>query len=145
MMAAMMADLLPPLLIGGRVLLSVYAVGEVLAQGWRARGSAVGPGARLWHPAREFHGSGPSVGMIGKAIDEDSLRLLLSQHAVRECKVARHKLRPGRWTLEVRLGGSQARWIPLRSQREPIRTWASLDTLERFATAAGLLEFTVEL
>ena len=46
--------------------------------------------------------------------------------------------------LEVRLGGSQARWIPLRSRREPLRTWASLDTLERFTNSVGILAFLVE-
>ena len=83
--------------------------------------------------------------MIGKALDEDALRLLVSQHAVRECKVARQKQAPQRWTLEVRLGGSQARWIPVRSRREPVRTWASLETLSRFAVAVGLQGFAVEL
>ena len=82
--------------------------------------------------------------MIGKSLDEDALRLLLNQNAVRECKVARQKQAPQRWTLEVRLGGSQARWIPLRSRREPLRTWASLDTLERFTNSVGILAFLVE-
>lgn len=83
--------------------------------------------------------------MIGKALDEDALRLLVSQQAVRECKVARQRQAPKRWTLEVRLGGSQARWIPVRSRREPVRTWANLETLSRFAVAVGLPGFMVEL
>ncbi|WP_228732048.1 hypothetical protein [Pseudomonas iridis] len=106
---------------------------------------AVGRVARLWQGARKSHGFETSVCMIGKALDEDALRLLLSQHAVRECKVARQKHAPQRWTMEVRLGGSQARWIALRSRREPVRTWASLETLSRFAAAVGLQEFVVEL
>lgn len=108
-------------------------------------GGTVGRAALLWQGARQSHGFDTRVGMIGKALDEDALRLLLSQHAVRECKVARQKHPPQRWTMEVRLGGSQARWIPLRSRREPIRTWASLETLSRFAAGVGLQGFAVEL
>lgn len=108
-------------------------------------GGVVGRAALLWQGARQSHGFDTRVGMIGKALDEDALRLLLSQHAVRECKVARQKHPPQRWTLEVRLGGSQTRWIPLRSRREPVRTWASLETLSRFAVDVGLQEFMVEL
>jgi len=108
-------------------------------------GGTVGRAAPLWQGARQSHGFDTRVGMIGKALDEDTLRLLLSQHAVRECKVARQKQAPQRWTLEVRLGGSQARWIPVRSRREPVRTWASLETLSRFAAEVGLQGFMVEL
>lgn len=110
-----------------------------------ALGGTVGRAASLWQGARQSHGFDTRVGMIGKALDEDALRLLLSQHAVRECKVARQKHPPQRWTLEVRLGGSQARWIALRSRREPVRTWASLETLSRFAADVGLQGFLVEL
>lgn len=83
--------------------------------------------------------------MIGKALEEDSLRLLLSQNAVRDARVYRSQVRPGHWSLEIRLGGGSSRMIPLRSRREPVRTWASLTAVGRFAESVGLLEFRVEL
>lgn len=83
--------------------------------------------------------------MIGKAIDEDSLRLLLSQHAVTEARITRVEGREGRWCLSVRLGGQASRMILLRSKREPIRSWASLDSLVRFAHSVGLTELVLEL
>lgn len=110
----------------------------------RCREVAVGRAAALWQGARQSHGFAARVCMIGKALDEDTLRLLVSQQAVRECKVARQRQAPQRWTLEVRLGGSQTRWIPVRSRREPVRTWASLDTLEKFTNSVGIQAFLVE-
>jgi hypothetical protein len=50
--------------------------------------------------------------------------------------------RPG---LSIRLGGSGARWVPVRSKREKVRTWASLTAVGRFADAVGLRGFNVEL
>ncbi|WP_460160806.1 hypothetical protein [Pseudomonas sp. S2_B10] len=49
------------------------------------------------------------------------------------------------WGLSIRLGGSGARWVPVRSRREPLRTWASLTALGRFAEGVGLSGFNVEL
>ena len=42
-------------------------------------------------------------------------------------------------------GGSGARWVPVRSKREKVRTWASLTAVGRFADGVGLRGFTVEL
>lgn len=63
--------------------------------------------------------------MIGEGIHEDVLRALVEQHAVRECLVAKVDGGPD-WSLSIRLGGSGARWVPVRSRRESLRTWASL-------------------
>lgn len=82
--------------------------------------------------------------MIGKALDEEGLRLLLSQNAVREARAFKFG-RPGHWTLEIRLGGQATRWIAMRSKREPVRTWGSLTAVGRFAENVGLMTFTVEL
>ena len=82
--------------------------------------------------------------MIGEAIQEDVLRALVSQHAVRECLVAKVDGGPA-WGLSIRLGGSGARWVPVRSKREKVRTWASLTAVGRFADAVGLRGFSVEL
>jgi hypothetical protein len=82
--------------------------------------------------------------MIGESIQEDPLRALVSQHAVRECVVAKVDGGPA-WGLSIRLGGSGARWVPVRSRRERLRTWASLTAVGRFAEGVGLSGFTVEL
>lgn len=82
--------------------------------------------------------------MIGEAIQEEVLRALVQQHAVRECLVARVAGGPA-WGLSIRLGGSGARWVPVRSKREPVRTWASLTAVGRFADGIGLKGFSVEL
>lgn len=82
--------------------------------------------------------------MIGEAIQEDVLRALVSQHAVRECLVAKVAGGPT-WGLSIRLGGSGARWVPVRSKREKVRTWASLTAVGRFAETVGITEFSVEL
>lgn len=81
--------------------------------------------------------------MIGEGIQEEVLRALVEQHAVRECLVA--KINGGGWGLSIRLGGSGARWVPVRSRRERVRTWASLTAVGRFADGIGLRGFSVEL
>lgn len=83
--------------------------------------------------------------MIGEAIHSDTLQALVSQHAVREVVVGRLHGEDGQWTLSVRLGSPTARLIPVRSKREPIRTWASLTAVGRYAERVGLRGFTVEL
>ncbi|UQS16164.1 hypothetical protein [Pseudomonas sp. HS6] len=82
--------------------------------------------------------------MIGEAIHEDVLRALIGQHAVRECLVARIDGGPD-WGLSIRLGSSGARWVPVRSRRETLRTWASLTAVGRFADSVGLRGFGVAL
>lgn len=82
--------------------------------------------------------------MIGEGIHEDALVHLVQQHAVRECLVAKVDGGPD-WGLSIRLGGSGARWVPVRSRREKVRTWASLTAVGRFADGIGLRGFSVEL
>lgn len=82
--------------------------------------------------------------MIGDGIHEEVLRALVEQHAVRECLVAKVDGGPA-WGLSIRLGGSGARWVPVRSRRERLRTWASLTAVGRFAEGVGHSGFTVEL
>lgn len=83
--------------------------------------------------------------MIGEAIQSDTLKALVSQHAIREAVVGRVADDDAKWTLSIRLGGPTARLVPVRSRREPLRTWASLTAVGRFADAVGLRGFTVEL
>ncbi|WP_244142453.1 hypothetical protein [Pseudomonas allokribbensis] len=72
------------------------------------------------------------------------LRALVEQHAVRECLEA--KVDGGLdWGLSIRLGSSGASWMPVRSRRETLRTWASLTAVGRFADNVGLRGFSVEL
>jgi hypothetical protein len=82
--------------------------------------------------------------VIGDGIQEEVLRALVEQHAVRECLVAKIDGGPD-WGLSIRLGGSGARWVPVRSRREKVRTWASLTAVGRFADGIGLRGFSVEL
>ncbi|MFL1490337.1 hypothetical protein K0P33_24290 [Pseudomonas sp. ArH3a] len=83
--------------------------------------------------------------MIGEAIQSDTLKALVNQHAIREAVVGRVAGDDGKWTLSIRLGGPTARLVQVRSRREPLRTWASLTALGRFADAVGITEFRVEL
>ncbi|MCP2140718.1 UNVERIFIED_ORG: hypothetical protein J2Y94_002043 [Pseudomonas poae] len=83
--------------------------------------------------------------MIGQAIQSDTLKVLVSQHVIREVVVGRVNADNARWTLSVRLGSATARLVPVRSRREPLRTWASLTAVGRFAESVGLSGFSVEL
>lgn len=83
--------------------------------------------------------------MIGEAIQSDTLKALVSQHVVREAVVARVAGNNSQWTLSIRLGGPTALLIPVRSRREPSRTWASLTAVGRFAEAVGINRISVEL
>lgn len=82
--------------------------------------------------------------MARSAYFEKELALLVETRAAREFLV-----RPAedsteerrRWVLLARRGTN---WIPIRSKRENPRTWASLDTLERFTVSVGIPAFTVE-
>lgn len=76
-----------------------------------------------------------------KSIDQDTLQALIETGAAREFLVTRGPEGEG-WTLSTRLG---ATWLPLRSRREPLRIWASLTALERFAAGVGIRTFSVEL
>ncbi|TPG85995.1 hypothetical protein EAH72_34735 [Pseudomonas caspiana] len=82
--------------------------------------------------------------MIGEGIQEEVLRYLVQQHAVREVVVGRINGGPA-WGLSIRLGGPAARLVPVRSKREKVRTWASLTAVGRFADGIGLRGFSVEL
>ncbi|TFY85788.1 hypothetical protein DYL59_24445 [Pseudomonas kairouanensis] len=83
--------------------------------------------------------------MNGGAIQSDTLKALVAQHAIREAVVGRVAGDNNKWTLSIRLGGPTARLVPVRSRREPLRTWASLTAVGRFADGVGLRGFTVEL
>lgn len=75
-------------------------------------------------------------------IPEEALRTMLEGGAVREVLISRHGKK---WGLAIRLGGAGSRWLPVRSRREPLRTWASLTAVGRFAEAVGITQFSVEL
>lgn len=76
-----------------------------------------------------------------QAIQEDALALMVSQGAAREF-MARRTADGAAWLFHVRLG---VNWLPVRSRREPLRRWASLTAVERFAKALGVRSFIVEL
>lgn len=83
---------------------------------------------------------------MGDGIDEDALRKLMRNHAVREAKVCRVPVGEiMKWSLEIRLGGSGSKWIPIRSAREPLRLWLSAKAIFKFVESVGLMSFVVEL
>ncbi len=77
-----------------------------------------------------------------EGIHEDALRVMLEAGAVREVLVSRQD---EKWGLAIRLGGAGSRWLPVRSRREALRTWASLTAVGRFAEGLGVKTFAVEL
>jgi hypothetical protein len=77
-----------------------------------------------------------------QGIHEDALQAMLEGGAVREALVSRHG---DKWGLAIRLGGAGSRWLPVRSRREALRTWASLTAVGRFAEGIGIKGFAVEL
>ncbi|MBC3948262.1 hypothetical protein [Pseudomonas folii] len=77
-----------------------------------------------------------------QGIHEDALRAMLEGGAVRDVLVSR---KDDKWTLAIRLGGAGSRWLPVRSRREALRTWASLTAVGRFAESAGIRAFQVEV
>lgn len=82
--------------------------------------------------------------MARSAYYESELALLVETQAAREFLVQRTKdsaKGQPRWVLSVRRG---INWVPVRSKRENPRTWASLDTLERFTSSLGIVAFQVE-
>ncbi|MDM9554514.1 hypothetical protein QU926_12715 [Pseudomonas asiatica] len=83
--------------------------------------------------------------MIGQAVDINTLRVLASTGQVREAVAGRPKDHRSRWELGIRVGGPSARLIPVRSKREPMKSWASLDTLVKFAEECGLDGLRIEL
>lgn len=83
--------------------------------------------------------------MIGQAIDSNTLRVLASTRQVRDAVAGRDADDRTRWTLGIRVGGPSARLIPVRSKREAVKTWASLDTLVKFAEDCGLDGLRIEL
>jgi hypothetical protein len=80
--------------------------------------------------------------LTAKGLQEETLRAMLEAGAVREVLVSRQD---EKWSVAVRLGGAGSRWLPVRSRREALRTWASLTAVGRFAESAGIRAFQVEL
>lgn len=75
------------------------------------------------------------------AVTEEALDVMIASGTAREFRANRGPGGQG-WTFSVRLGGY---WLPLRSRREPVRVWASLTAVERFATGKGIGAVLVEL
>jgi hypothetical protein len=76
-----------------------------------------------------------------KAVTEETLQALISTGAGHDFLATRGPGGQG-WTFAVRLG---AHYLPVRSRREPLRVWASLTAVERFASSMGVRSFRVEL
>jgi hypothetical protein len=76
-----------------------------------------------------------------KAVEQDTLVALIESGAAREFRATRGPGGEG-WSLSTRLGRF---WLPVRSRREPVRTWASLTALGRFCETVGIRTLSVEL
>lgn len=73
---------------------------------------------------------------------------LAFEHAVTARQRERNRDRgghPGRGVACPGRAARGARWVPVRSRRETVRTWASLTAVGRFADGIGLRGFVVEL
>jgi|TARA_R110000796_G_C14560516_1_gene434797 hypothetical protein len=79
--------------------------------------------------------------MIPKALDERALVALVQAGAAIELLVTRTSPE-GAYSASARIG---VRWVPLRSQRDPVRTWKSLDALVSFSDKIGIQRLSVEL
>lgn len=79
--------------------------------------------------------------MIPKALDERSLIALVQAGATTELMVTRSES-GGLYSAAARVG---VRWVPLRSQRDLVRTWKSLDALVSFSDKIGIQRLSVEL
>ncbi|EPM87525.1 hypothetical protein A221_04874 [Pseudomonas syringae pv. actinidiae ICMP 18801] len=67
------------------------------------------------------------------------MQALVETGAAREFRT----LRDGEtWRLELRFG---AKWLPIRSRREPVRYWRSLIAVGRFCQGVAIKVLTVEL
>ncbi len=82
--------------------------------------------------------------MIGQAIDVHALRVLVGNHQVREAYAGKQHGSDQHWVLSIRLGAA-GRLIPIRSKREPVRTWKSLSSVGKFAEGVGIKALIVEL
>ncbi|WP_122423286.1 hypothetical protein [Pseudomonas viridiflava] len=76
-----------------------------------------------------------------EAIDEAVLKALMDGRGISDFLVTR--VNDG-FGLSVRYTSS-ARWLPIRSRREPVRTWASLSAVGKYLERLGVREFRVEL
>ena len=75
-----------------------------------------------------------------KAVEQDTLVALIESGAARKFRATRGPGGAG-WSLSTRLGRC---WLPVRSRREPLRTWASLTALGRFCETMGIGSLVVE-
>jgi hypothetical protein len=75
-----------------------------------------------------------------QTIDADDVAKLWDTGALRDLRAVRQE--GGKWALQGRVG---THWLSVRSRRQELRLWASLDTLERFCSTTGAKQLTIEL
>ena len=76
--------------------------------------------------------------MPTQTLDQKTIALLVSTGGLREVRAVREG---AAWALQGRIGQD---WLAVRSARQELRLWSSLDTLERFCVAAGIKQMLVE-
>lgn len=77
--------------------------------------------------------------MTTQTLDQKTIALLVNTGGLREVRAVREG--PA-WALQGRIGQD---WLAVRSARQELRLWSSLDTLERFCVAAGVKQLLIEL
>ena len=76
--------------------------------------------------------------MTTQTLDQKTIALLVSTGGLREVRAVREG---AAWALQGRIGQD---WLAVRSARQELRLWSSLDTLERFCVVAGIKQMLVE-
>ena len=77
--------------------------------------------------------------MHTQTIDQKAIAMLVTTGGLREVRAVREG---SAWSLQGRVGQD---WLSVRSARQELRLWSSLDTVERFCVAAGVKQLLVEL
>lgn len=77
-----------------------------------------------------------------ETITDDALSALVKAGGARDALVTRAK--PSGWKLQIRYSGG-GQLYTLRSRREPVRVFRTLDSLGRYCDGIGLRELRLEL
>ncbi|EKT4456334.1 hypothetical protein QEM35_002498 [Pseudomonas putida] len=75
-----------------------------------------------------------------QTIDSDHVAKLWATGAIEALRAIKQE--GGKWSLQARVGTN---WLSVRSRRQELRLWSSLDTLERFCNCTGAKQLTIQL
>lgn len=79
---------------------------------------------------------------MGRHVDENTLGALIEAGVVREAIITRVRHQGGyRWAIQIKYGMNTQ---TLRSQREPVRLFHTIDTAAKLLHEAGLHQITID-